>query len=97
VIQPPPNPGRWWKYARKRQLPCPGGHALPETFTITEDGFTRCEKRLARGQPCGRWIYMFSIRGGGCIVAEVQLNEKRIMETLTTPAEMLEYLDVFPK
>lgn len=91
-----PNPERWWRYLKRRRLECPVGHHIPEDHNFPEHGFIRCEKRLDRGGgECDRWVYLFAFRGGGCVVAEVQLNEMRAMEELSTPTAMIDYLGIF--
>lgn len=46
---------------------------------------------------CGNWVFLFAIRGGGTIVARVTPDERRAMKRLSTPAEMIEYLEIFPQ
>ena len=90
---------RWWSYVRQGRIVCgPDGHHIPNTFHVTEAGFVRCQHHVRHGaqwHDCGRWVFLYAIRGGGVVVAEVSLDEKRAMERLTTPAEMLEYLGAF--
>jgi len=87
---------RWWRYINVRQLKCPGGHPIPRTSQINETGFIRCPHWIAdERRECGRWVFLFSVRGGGAIVAEVALDEQRTIEELSTPAAMLEYLGIF--
>lgn len=63
---------------------------------MPEHGFARCEEWLkAERRSCGRWVYVFAIRGGGCIVTEVSLDEKRHVEQIQTPGEILEYLGLW--
>lgn len=96
ALQPDP-PRRWWRCPRDRRLRCPSGHHFKETVQINDTGFIRCSEWLAsERRECGRWIFVFAIRGGRNIVAEVTLDEKAAMRKLSTPAEMLEYLGIFP-
>lgn len=92
--------GRWWRFLRERRLKCPAGHHIPHTFAVTEAGFIRCPHRHGDGRgvgvECGRWVFLFQIRGGALIVAEVQLSEVEPMKALGTPAEMLSYLGIWP-
>lgn len=93
---PAPLPQRWWRYVRKGRFFCPLNHHIPKTAEIPEHGFIRCPRHLDRqGTECGRWIFVYAIRGGGCIIAEVQLSEMRDMEELATPAAIFEYLGIF--
>lgn len=96
-----PSPTRrWWRYAGLRALTCPHGHHIPMTARINETGFLRCGKwtdRAARGgHECGAWVFVLAIRGGGCIIAEVSLDEQDEMAQLQTPDAMLRYLGIFP-
>lgn len=50
--------------------------------------------RMAPKRPCDRWIFLYAIRGGGIVTAEVSPNEKSEMEELSTPTEMMEYLQI---
>lgn len=91
-----PTP-RWWRYVKRRRLICPAGHHIAESATFPEHGFVRCDHRINRGDPdCGLWVYVFAIRGGGIIVAQVELKEKTTMEELATPTAIIDYLDIFP-
>lgn len=107
VPKPPP---RWWQYVRPGRLFCPAGHHIPNTFGVTEAGFIRCAHETdvnhrrdvehgdgPRQRPveCGLWVFLLNIRGGGTVVAAVSLDEKRAMEHLSTPAELIEYLGIF--
>jgi hypothetical protein len=82
---------RWWRKVNRRRLVCPAGHRIPHTFDVGETGFKRCDKH-----GCDRWSFLFAIRGGGVIVAEVTLDEMTEMEHLSTPTELLDYLGIFP-
>lgn len=93
----PDPPRRWWKYMRRNRLTCPHGHHIPERQTFPEHGFILCDKRMSReGGVCGTWLFLFAVRGGSAIVAEVQMWEKRAMEDIQTPSAMIEYLQIFP-
>lgn len=89
---------RWWRYLKRRRLLCPVGHHLPETANFPESGFIRCQHWIndgrSKGYECGKWIFLFAIRGGGTIVAEVELKEMRQMEELATPTAMLDFLQI---
>jgi hypothetical protein len=50
--------------------------------------------RTAGYVPCDRWVFLYAIRGGGIVVAEVSPDEKDQMEDLSTPTEMIDYLGV---
>lgn len=87
---------RLWRYLKKRRLACPLGHHFRERAEFPESGFLRCEHYIgAEHRECGLWVFILAIRGGGCIVAEVSLDEKTEMEELVTPAQMIEYLGIF--
>lgn len=92
---------RWWEYASERRLFCgpPGsGHRLPNTVHIVESGFIRCNHIIGPARlECGRWVFVFVVRGGKSIVVEVKLSEIEAMKRLGTPAEMLDYLGVFER
>ncbi|MDP9176693.1 MAG: hypothetical protein M3O61_03335 [Gemmatimonadota bacterium] len=49
----------------------------------------------AERRECHRWILIVHIRGGGNLVVDVSLEELRDLEQLATPAEMLDYLEIF--
>jgi hypothetical protein len=49
----------------------------------------------ARGHLCDRWVFIYAIRGGRCIVVEVEEGERAAIRRLGTPAEMLDYLGIF--
>jgi hypothetical protein len=98
------GPLRWWTYADMHQLICARGHRFtPEShdsppFDITESGFVRCTAVDAHSQlPCDRWVFLFAIRGGGCVVADVSIEEKKAMKGLATPAAMIDYLGIFKR
>ena len=95
---PLPSPGpRWWRYVRRNRLVCPNGHHIPEKASFPEHGFILCDKHMGRGLGlCGTWLFVYAIRGGGIIEAEVQLWEKRAMEEIQTPGEMIHFLGIFP-
>ena len=94
-VQSPPT--RWWRWIGHRRLSCPLGHAIPPKAEINDTGFLRCDRWMdGEGSECGRWVFMFAVRGGGAFVAEVTLDEKARMRQLSTPAEMLSYLGIFP-
>lgn len=74
------------------------GHHFSDTFDINESGFIRCGKWIAEEQrECGRWVFLYAIRGGKVVVAEVSLDERRAMRKLATPAQMIEYLGIFER
>lgn len=63
---------------------------------IPESGFIRCSHWLAgERRECGRWVFLYAVRGGRNVVAEVSLDDLKAMEALSTPAEMIEYLGIF--
>ena len=73
---------------------------MPNTFDVTEAGFTQCREwvhETQRRHECGRWLFIFAIRGGGIIAAAVSPEEKRAMKNLSTPAEMIRYLGIFTR
>lgn len=87
---------RWWEYARETHLRCPCGHRIPQRAHVTEAGFIRCEAMDSRSQQrCGKWVFLFAIRGGRLVVAEVGLDDIPAMRDLTTPAAMIEYLGIW--
>lgn len=95
-----PTPDRrWHEFVSEGRVFCgpkPDGHHLPRTFHVPESGFIRCQHWLANERrECGRWIFLYAIRGGRCVVAEVSLDDYRKMAVLSTPAEMIEYLGIF--
>lgn len=92
----PANPPRWWRYLKKRRILCPHNHHLPHKFETNESGFVRCCHRMSKTTECGAWLYLFAIRGGGCIAVEVSLDEMGEMQELDTPTAVLEYLQIFP-
>lgn len=47
--------------------------------------------------PCDRWVFLYAIRGGGIVTAAVTLEEKRAMEDLSTPTEMIDYLGIMER
>lgn len=54
-------------------------------------------RTMAANAPmCGRWVFIFAIRGGGVIVARVEPDERQAMAHLDTPAAVIEYLGIFP-
>ena len=90
-----PTP-RWWQFVRLGRITCPATHHVPKTFGVTEAGFVRCNHWIdAERRECGLWIFLLSIRGGAIVCAAVSLDEKRAMEQLSTPAELVEYLGIF--
>lgn len=44
---------------------------------------------------CGRWVFVYAVRKGRCIVAEATAAEVAAMMELTTPSQMIEYLGIF--
>lgn len=55
-------------------------------------------RRMAKDAPmCGRWVFLYAIRGEGLIVARVEPSERRETRKLSTPAEVIEYLGIFPR
>jgi len=88
---------RWWRWIGHRRISCPLRHPIPPKAEINDTGFIQCAHWIAdEHRECGRWIFLFSVRGGGSVVAEVTLDEKARMRQLTTPSEMLDYLNIFP-
>ena len=82
---------------RDRRITCAAGHHIPSTFDIPEHGFVRCSHWIDRERrECGRWVFLYVIRGGMAVIAEVELREKDEMKRLTSPAEMVDYLGIFP-
>lgn len=82
---------------RDRRITCAAGHHITATFDIPEHGFVRCSKWVeAEHRECGRWVFLYVIRGGMCVIAEVELREKEEMKRLQSPAQMLDYLEIFP-
>lgn len=90
---------RWWRYVKERQVFCPVKHHIPANVKIPEHGFIRCPHRTTTedGQriACDRWVFLYAIRGGGIITAEVTPDEMDEMAELCTPAAMLEYLAIW--
>lgn len=90
---------RWSDYVSERRLTCgpkdQGGHRIPNTMHVLECGFIRCSHWIAaENRECGRWLFVYTVRGGRAIVAEVQVHEIEIIRKLVTPAEILDYLGV---
>lgn len=55
-------------------------------------------KSMVKDAPmCSRWVFLYAIRGGGLVVARVDPDERRAMRQLSTPAEVIEYLGIFPR
>ncbi len=74
---------------------CAAGHSFPSTFEINETGFGRCSHHIhGENRECGRWIFVYQVRGGGYFIADVTLEEKAVMRKLSTPAEMFEFLGI---
>lgn len=74
---------------------CPCGHHIPRTQVFTEAGFVRCGAWMADEQrECGRWLWAMVVRGGGCLLVEVDLREIDRLLELVTPAAMLAELGV---
>lgn len=95
MIAAPQQP-RWWKFVKRRRLACPHGHHIPATVRIPESGFIRCAHWIdGEKRECGRWVFVYAIRGGRAVVAEVELAEQDEMEDLATPAEMIDFLGIF--
>jgi hypothetical protein len=96
----PPSP-RWWEYVEEGRIFCPAHHHMPNTFDVTEAGFTQCREWVHdshRRHECGLWVFVLAIRGGGIIVAAVSPDERRTMRaSLSTPAEMIRYLGIFTR
>lgn len=92
---------RWHEYATEGRVFCgprPGGHHIPNTYDIPEHGFIRCGHWIGEERrECGRWVFLYAVRGGKVVVAEVSLDEKTAMRRLATPAEMIEYLGIFKR
>lgn len=92
-----PSKPRWWRFVKRRRIICPLKHHIPNTFGVTEAGFIRCAHWLPdERRECNCWIFLFAIRGGGIVVAEVSPEEKATMDELSTPTEMIDYLGIFP-
>lgn len=96
----PDRARRWYEYATEGRVFCGprdrGGHHIPNTFDIPESGFIRCSHWIGEERrECGRWVFLYAIRGGKVVVAEVSLDEKKAMRRLQTPAEMIDYLGIF--
>lgn len=87
---------RWWRFVADRSLHCSAHHSIPNNFRVTESGFVRCQHWIeAQRRECGSWLFVYVVRGGHAIVAEVTLAEQRAMERMSTPAEMMSYLRIF--
>lgn len=96
-FQPPTAPARrWWRFLRERRIICPEGHHVKHRADFTESMFLPCPHWIAgENRECGRLLFLFSIRGGGVIAAEVEsLDEKDAMKRLATPWAMIEYLEI---
>lgn len=93
--------GRWHSYAAEGRIFCgprPGGHHIPATYDLPESGFIRCGHWVAEERrECGRWVFLYAIRGGRVVVVEVTLADKKAMRQLSTPAEMIEYLGILDR
>jgi hypothetical protein len=95
---PAPTPPRWWEYVEEGRIFCPAHHHIPNTFDVTEAGFVRCNQWIqAERRECGHWVFILAIRGGGVVAAAVNLEERRAMKVLSTPAEMIRYLGIFTR
>lgn len=97
-----PRPlARWHSYAAEGRIFCgprPGGHHIPATYDLPESGFIRCGHWVAEERrECGRWVFLYAIRGGRVVVVEVTLADKKAMRQLSTPAEMIEYLGILDR
>lgn len=87
---------RWSAFHRDRMIHCPCGHHIPDYFSVTEAGFVECRKWVKdEKRECGRWVFIYSIRGGGNIVVEVTKTERDEVRKFSTPAEMIDYLGIF--
>lgn len=93
---PEPSPRRWWTYAGRRRVRCPAGHHLPVTWRINETGFIRCNHWIdTQKRECGRWVFLFAVRGGGVFVVEAPLEEHEDIAEIQNPHGMLEYFGIF--
>jgi hypothetical protein len=97
----PASKPRWSELVNEGRIFCgprPGGHHIPNTFDIPESGFIRCSHWIGEERrECGRWVFLYAVRGGKVVVAEVTLEDKKLMRRLQTPAEMIEYLGIFQR
>lgn len=81
---------RPYVFTARPRLRCPANHTMPQTFTIPEFGFVRCQHWLpTQRQDCGKWVFVYQVRGGLFLVAPVSLEEQRELGKLATPAEVL--------
>jgi hypothetical protein len=89
-------PRRWWRFLRDRRVVCPAGHHVKHRADFTDVIFLPCDHWIAaENRECGRLLFLFWIRGGGVIAAEVySLDEKDVMKGLATPFAMIEYLQI---
>lgn len=87
---------RWHKWLWDRRLTCSAGHHIPSLAVIEESGSLRCSKWSNEEKvECGRWVWILSIRGGGNIVVDVNLEDLKRLKNLSTPAERIAYLGIF--
>jgi hypothetical protein len=97
-----PQPtARWWEYVGEGRIHCgpiPGGHHIPKTVHIPEHGFIRClHWRKDERRECGLWVFVYVVRGGRMVVARVDPSEMETMNTLVTPASVIDYLGIFDR
>jgi hypothetical protein len=87
---------RWWCYVPRKRLICPVGHHFNNSWHPLESGLIRCDKWIAEEKrECGLWIFVYVVRGGKCVIAEVRQDEASHLSELTTPAEVIDYLQIF--
>lgn len=79
---------------KAKRIACPCGHHVPRDFRVTESGLVRCPKWNGATE-CGAWLYLFAIRGGGIVVAQVELAEVDRLEQLHTPGEIIDFLGIW--
>jgi hypothetical protein len=92
-----PDGKRFWRFVNFRRVMCPAGHHIKHDFDFNEVGFIPCRHWMGdEKRECGRWIFLFAIRGGGIIEVEVwDMADKDKIKELSTPAQMIEYLGIF--
>ena len=98
------GPKRWWAYLEDNRLTCARGHLfeayspLLPSFNNTDIAVVRCTAVDARTQiVCDRLLFVLWVRGGGFLAADISREEKRALDRMTTPGDMIRYLQLFKR
>jgi hypothetical protein len=97
--------GRRWDWQRDRQVTCPDGHHFPDTMTVDESGYIRCNKvvgdsrdRGTGNRPtCGKMFFLLWIRGGGNVVVEVTEAEREQLHGMASTAQRIDFLGIWTR